>query len=82
MYMVFDGDPRTTPPRSVTETVRISWYTTAGEFDTDVTGPAKPDTTLKLDKHQPAPGTTIDLWVVARDDRGGSDVMHRTLLFQ
>jgi len=28
------------------------------------------------------PGSTIDLWVVARDDRGGSDVLHRTLLFQ
>ena len=81
-YVVFDGDPRTTPPRTVTETVRISWYTTAGEFDNDVTGPAKPDTTLTLDKHQPAPGSTIDLRVVARDDRGGSDVLHRTLLFQ
>ena len=30
---VFDGDPRTTPPRTVTETVRISWFTTAGHFD-------------------------------------------------
>jgi len=81
-YVVFDGDPRTTPPRMVTEAIRISWYTTAGEFTDDVTGIAKPDTTLKLDKHQPPSGSTIDLWVVARDDRGGSDVVHRTLLFQ
>jgi len=82
MYVVFDGDPRTTPPRTVTESIRISWFTTAGEFSDDVTGIAKPDTTLKLDKHQPASGSTIDLWVVARDERGGSDVLHRTLLFQ
>jgi hypothetical protein len=81
-YVVFDGDPRTTPPRTVTETIRISWYTTAGEFSEDATGIAKPDTTLKLDKHQPAAGSTIDLWVVARDERGGSDVVHRTLVFQ
>jgi hypothetical protein len=81
-YTVFDGDPRTTPPRTVTETVSISWYTTAGELTENVTGDAKPDTTLKLDKHQPPSGSTIDLWVVARDERGGSDVLHRTLLFQ
>jgi hypothetical protein len=82
MYVVFDGDPRTTPPRSVVETVRISWYTTAGELSNETTGNDKPDTTLKLDKHQPASGATIDLWVVAQDERGGSDVLHRTLLFQ
>ena len=80
-YMVYDGDPRTTPPRTVTETIRISWYTTAGEFTEDVTGIEKPDTTLKLDaKHVPDPGTTIDIWAVARDERGGSDVLHRQLL--
>ena len=49
---------------------------------TTTTGNDKPDTTLKLDKHQPASGATIDLWVVAQDERGGSDVLHRTLLFQ
>ena len=81
-YVVFDGDPRTTPPRTVTETVRISWYATAGEFTNDTTGNDKPDTTLKLDKHQPASGATIDLWVVAQDERGGSDVLHRVLLYQ
>ena len=31
-YVVFDGDPRTTPPRMVTEAVRISWFTTAGRL--------------------------------------------------
>ena len=81
-YVVYDGDPRTTPPRTVTETVRISWFTTAGEFSEDVTGVPKPDTTLKLEKHLPPSGTPIDLWVVARDERGGEDALHRTLLFR
>ncbi|MGZ3442787.1 MAG: hypothetical protein ACXVDD_24870 [Polyangia bacterium] len=81
-YVVYDGDPRTTPPRTATETVRISWFTTAGTFDNDVTGVAKPDTTLTLDKHLPASDTPIDLWVVARDERGGIDVKHATLLFR
>lgn len=81
-YVVYDGDPRTTPPRMVTETIRMSWYTTAGEFTNDVTGVDKPDTTLKLDKHLPLPNSTIDLWVVARDERGGVDVLHRTLAFR
>ncbi len=81
-YVVFDGDPRTTPPRTVTETVRISWFTTAGHFTNDVTGVDKPDTTLILDKHLPPSDTPIDVWVVARDERGGSDVLHRTLLFR
>ena len=81
-YVVFDGDPRTTPPRMVTETVRISWFTTAGTLDNDVTGVPKPDTTLTLDKHLPASDTPIDLWAVARDERGGLDVLHRTLLFR
>jgi hypothetical protein len=81
-YEVFDGDPATTPPRSVTEAVTLSWYATAGEFTNTVTGMAKPDTTLKLDKYLPASSTLIDLWVVARDERGGSDIMHRQLQFE
>ncbi len=81
-YMVYTGNPATTPPTVDTETVSISWYATAGEFDNDVTGEAKPDTTLKLDKHMPPSGSIIDLWAVARDERGGEDVLHRQLLFQ
>lgn len=81
-FVVYDGDPRTTPPRTVTEAVAITWYTTAGHFTNEGTGIAKPDTTLVLDKHLPASGSTIDLWAVARDDRGGSDVIHRALTFR
>jgi hypothetical protein len=65
-----------------TETVSITWYSTAGEFTQQVTGPDKPDTTWKLDIHVPAPGSTIDMWIVALDERGGSDVIHRTFTLQ
>jgi hypothetical protein len=81
-YQVFDGDPRTTPPRSVTEVIRVSWFSTAGSFSNEATGIDKPDTTLTLDQHLPPSGTPIDLWAVARDERGGSDVVHRRLLFR
>jgi hypothetical protein len=67
--------------RSVTETMRISWFATAGTFDNDVTGPASPNTTLTLDKHLPPANGNIDIWVVVHDDRGGSDVTHRTLQY-
>jgi hypothetical protein len=81
-YDVFDGDPRTTPARHVTEAVRVSWFTTAGTFDNEVTGIAKPDTTLTLDKHLPSSGEIIHIWAIARDERGGGDAMHRTLIFR
>lgn len=81
-YVVYDGDPRTTPPRTVTETIRYSWFATAGKFSQEVSGVPKPNTTLTLKEHLPPVGSTIDLWVVARDDRGGEDWLHRTLLFQ
>jgi hypothetical protein len=30
----------------------------------------------------PPSGTPIDIWAVARDDRGGMDVIHRQLVFR
>lgn len=40
------------------------------------------DAVLTLDNNLPAPGGTIELWVVGRDGRGGSDSLHRTLILQ
>ncbi len=68
--------------RMVTEALSISWFATAGQFSDDQTGADLPDTTLKLDEHLPAAGTPIDLWVVGRDERGGTDFQHHLLLFQ
>jgi hypothetical protein len=66
---------------SVTEVLTIAWFATAGSFSNPITG-ASSNTVLMLDKHLPAPGTTIDVWIVGRDERGGTDYLHRTLSFQ
>lgn len=58
------------------------WYATAGEFSVDVTGDDRPDTKLTFKKHLPPSGSTVDLYVVALDHRGGSAVAHRVLLFK
>jgi hypothetical protein len=62
------------------ETLRFFWYATAGEFAEEVTGdPALPDQTLEFDRHPPAPGAAVELYVVAHDPRGGTEWAHRTL---
>jgi hypothetical protein len=84
-YLVPDGDPLAGETREVVELVRISWYSTAGDVRTEVTGEDKPDTEIRFDKYLPttAPaGTPVDLWIVARDERGGTDWVHRSLLLK
>ena len=85
-YQVEDGDPSTTPPRTLTETLSVSWFSTAGDFSAASSGADVPDTILHLKQtrngpslHVPASGSSIDLWVVARDERGGADYLHRSL---
>lgn len=46
------------------------------------TGGGNADAVLTLDQNLPPSGSTIDLWVVGRDNRGGTDYQHRTLTFQ
>jgi hypothetical protein len=89
VYPVYAGDPRTTAPRSVTETLSVSWFATAGTFASAASGADVPDTVFHLDQvrngptvHVPPSGSTIDLWVVGRDERGGADYLHRTLLLE
>ncbi len=74
-------DPGETPPRSVTETTSAAFFATAGSIDRPF-GSRQSAVTLKLDKHLPASGTLFELYVVGRDERGGTDSLHRTLLFQ
>ena len=81
-YQVYNGDPRTTPPETRTETVNIDWFAPAGDFDNNATGEEQPDTTLDLAERPPATGATLDLFVVAHDERGGIDWAHRTLIVQ
>ena len=84
-YLVPDGDPAAGKTRQVTEVVSIAWYSTAGDLGTGVTGVDQPDTELTFKKYTPTPapeGTPVDLWIVARDERGGTDWVHRGLLLK
>ena len=67
---------------NVTEVVTTSWFCTAGALSFEKTSDAQPQTTLSLDQRLPPAGSTIDLWAVARDGRGGTDYTHRQLLLQ
>ncbi|MSP62917.1 MAG: hypothetical protein EXR72_21800 [Myxococcales bacterium] len=64
--------------RMATETLTITWFASAGTLEHGRAGPAV-DEVLTVDKHLPAIGSTIDLWLVGRDERGGIDWLHRTL---
>jgi hypothetical protein len=65
-----------------TETLTTSWFCTAGALSFEKTSATQPVTVLQLDQRLPATGTQIDLYAVARDERGGTDFAHRTLLLQ
>jgi hypothetical protein len=68
--------------RSTAETLTTSWFCTAGNFNLEKTSDTQPQTVLTLDQRLPAAGTSIDLWAVARDERGGTDFTHRVLQLQ
>ena len=65
-----------------TEALTTSWFCTAGDLSFEKTSATQPETVLHLDQRLPATGTQIDLYAVARDERGGTDFAHRTLLLQ
>ncbi|MFO0630008.1 MAG: hypothetical protein U0325_30895 [Polyangiales bacterium] len=56
------------------ESLRVSWYGTAGRFDAPRTGRAGDDAVTSADNAWTAPATPgpVTLWVVLRDDRGGA----------
>jgi hypothetical protein len=62
--------------------LRVSWFATSGSFSESVTGEAKPDTVWHLDTHLPAPGATIDVYIVGREERGGTDFAHRAFILR
>jgi hypothetical protein len=63
----------------IQESLRTAWFSTAGDFSNDRTNDAQPRTVLILDEFLPPAGSTIDLYAVTRDERGGCDFAHRTL---
>jgi hypothetical protein len=75
-YGAFDADGGV---QSVTELLEVTWFATAGHFS-DGTVSADSDSTLSLDRNPPRPGSLVDVYAVGRDERGGLDLMHRTLV--
>jgi hypothetical protein len=67
---------------ATTEMLTTSWFCTAGELSVEKTSATQPETVLHLDQRLPSAGAQIDLYAVARDERGGTDFAHRTLLLQ
>jgi hypothetical protein len=66
----------------VTELLRVSWFATAGSFSQPATGQSKPDTVWRADQYLPARGTRIEIFAVARDERGGTDFARRVLILR
>jgi len=73
-YPLFDRSTRTLVDRR--EALRVSWFTTAGEYEHDHTGAGEDDPAVETQNLWTAPATpgVVHLWVVLRDSRGGSDV--------
>lgn len=57
----------------VREGINVAWFATAGSFDNDRTGNVGTDLATTSDNGWTAPpsGTSVHMWVVLRDDRGG-----------
>jgi len=72
-YVVFDLASQTLV--SQREALRVSWYATDGVFDSDKTGRDSGDHATTTDDGWTAPSgaTTVHLWIVLRDSRGGID---------
>jgi len=70
-FAVFDVASQTIVTRR--ESLRVSWFTTAGSFDRDRTGRTgeEPETFAENTWTAPADARPAQLWVVLRDARGG-----------
>jgi hypothetical protein len=62
---------------SFTEQVVVQYYATEGIFDDDVRIASDPATKWTA-RHQSA-GSTVSMWMIVRDDRGGVDWAARTV---
>lgn len=82
---VADASVENYPPplggAAVAEVLRTSWFSSAGTFTEERSEGPTATTVLELDTLLPPAGAAIDLFAVIRDDRGGTDYVHRTLTF-
>lgn len=78
-YPVFDPFTQSLIDRR--ETLRVSWFSTAGAFAAEHTGRSEEDTALSSDNVWTAPAGPgpVALWVVLRDARGGIDFASYTV---
>lgn len=68
-------DPATRTLTTHRESLRVSWFASAGSFDLDTSGRGEDETLLFTRNDWTAPVTagTVHAWVVLRDARGGLD---------
>ena len=80
IYDALDDSGRT----GITETLRFSWFASDGDFSELRTGTTRPQTQWRNgDKYPTPPETsTVSLWVVAQDERGGTDWQQYALQLQ
>jgi hypothetical protein len=85
-YMTFIGDltdPKNVMITTVTEALQFYWYASAGKIDPAITGEARPDAELDTTQYMDSLGARdglVDLWLVAREERGGIDFLHRQIV--
>ncbi|MDC0740453.1 hypothetical protein [Polyangium mundeleinium] len=74
-------DPRKQALVDQREALRVSWYATAGAFESDVTGRASEDLAPTVSNGWRAPDepSRVFVWLVLRDGRGGTDFARYTL---
>ncbi|NBD08763.1 MULTISPECIES: hypothetical protein [Corallococcus] len=74
-YVVFDVVSQSLVERR--ESLRVSWYSTTGDFEADRTGRGEDETESFSENTWTAPTTPgpAQLWVVLRDARGGVDFL-------
>jgi hypothetical protein len=71
-YPVYDPATNTLVERQ--EALRVSWYATAGQFETDRTGANRTGDATSTENGWTSPdGMSAHLWIVLHDDRGGVD---------
>jgi hypothetical protein len=60
--------------RYINESMRVSWYVTAGSFKHDITGRSEAESeTFTENTWKPSEPGLVHLWVVLHDSRGGTD---------
>lgn len=74
-YVVYDVAAQALAERR--ESLRVSWYSTTGDFTADRTGRSEAETESFTENTWTAPDTAgpVQLWVVLRDARGGVDFL-------